>query len=52
MSGEWGIKDMRARIAALEALLAAADLENGDGIEIVGDEIRLDIASLPTAPEN
>lgn len=50
MNGEWGLKDIRARITELQAL--ATDLENGDGIEIVGDEIRLDIASLPLAPEN
>jgi hypothetical protein len=49
MAGEWGLTDMRAKLAALEALLAQAELEDGDGIDIVGDEIRLDIDSLPLA---
>jgi hypothetical protein len=49
MSGEWGMADIKARIAALQALITGTDLEEGDGIEIVGEEIRLDIDSLPMA---
>lgn len=52
MSGEWGLNDMKLRIARLELLRDSAEIEEGDGIKIVGDEVRLDIASLPTAPEN
>lgn len=52
MAGEWGLNDIKTRIARLETLREAADVEQGDGIKIVGDEVRLDIASLPTAPEN
>lgn len=52
MSGEWGMADIKARIAQLEAEREATAIAEGDGLTIVGDEIRLDIASLPTAPEN
>ncbi len=52
MSGEGGIQYIRAKLAALQAVIDGTNLEDGDGIEIVGDEIRLDIANLPTAPEN
>lgn len=50
--GEWGLKDIRRRVTEMQELFAGTELENGDGIEIVGDEIRLNIAALPLAPEN
>lgn len=52
MSGEWSLTDIKRRIAELEAQRDALEMQDGDGLTIVGDEIRLDIASLPTAPEN
>ena len=52
MAGEWGISDMRARIAELQELIKRVGLQDGDGLALVGEELRLDIASLPIAPEN
>jgi len=52
MAGEWGLADIKARIRELQALVTETALQEGDGIEIVGDDIRLDIDSLTLAPEN
>jgi len=52
MAGEWGLADIKARIRELQTLIAETSTQDGDGIEIVGDEIRMNIDSLTLAPEN
>jgi head-tail adaptor len=44
--------DIEIRVEAIEALIENTDLEQGDGIDIVGNDIRLDIDHLPLAPGN
>jgi hypothetical protein len=44
--------DIEVRVEAIEALIENTDLEQGDGIDIVGNDIRLDIENLPLAPGN
>jgi hypothetical protein len=52
MAGEWGLADIKARIRELEALIGQVELEDGDGLTLVGEELRLDIESLSLAPGN
>lgn len=57
MAGEWGIKDIRSKVAEIETVLAEGvtriDVSaSTDGIEMVGNELRLKIDALPLAPEN
>lgn len=56
MAGEWGLNDIKARVAQLQtdvATLGSIDVTaENDGIKKVGNELRLDIDALPTAPEN
>lgn len=58
-AGEWSLNDIKARIAALQAemtvvvaMIEAIEVETGDGLAKVGSSLRLDIPSLPLAPEN
>ena len=54
MVGEWGLNDIKRRVALLESAGGTGiDVSQGnDGLMLVGNELRVDIDSLPTAPEN
>ena len=43
--------DIDNRVSTLEAILENVEIEGGDGLVVVGDEMRVDIDSLPIAPE-
>jgi Phage head-tail joining protein len=42
--------DIENRVAALETVIENVEIESGDGLAIVGDEMRVDIDNLPLAP--
>ena len=42
--------DILNRVSALEAIIENVEIESGDGLALVGDEMRVDIDSLPVAP--